>query len=211
MPDIAKRQWRESLTGQQFGRLTVLSEEAATTHRRWSCRCTCGTVKVVGQTALKSGATQSCGCLRSERRQADTVHGHAHRGDMSRTYRIWAGMISRCETPSSSAYPRYGALGITVCERWHDFSLFLADMGECPPGLTIDREDGTLGYAPGNCRWATRKVQSQNRSMAHWITFNGETLSLTQWAERLNIGVPTLLERLAKWPRDRALTEAKNG
>lgn len=139
-----------------------------------------------------------------------TKHGHAPRGGNSKTYRIWSSMVARCTIPSATGYDRYGAVGISVCERWRDFERFLADMGECPPRHEIDRFPDIDGhYEPGNCRWATRSEQMQNRSNAHWITFNGEKLSVTQWAARLGINKSSLYERLKRWPVERALTEAR--
>lgn len=205
--EAVRRAWRENLVGREFGRLRVTAEaEANGSQRRWLCACSCGNRKSVLQTALKSGATRSCGCLRAE---VAAARSRTHNLSSTRTYRIWAGMLSRCNTPSASGYERYGAVGIRVCDRWRSFDAFLADMGECPAGLEIDRIKNELGYEPGNCRWATRVEQMQNRSMARWIEFDGETLSLTQWAERIGIHTSSLIERLQKWPLSRALTEPR--
>lgn len=94
-------------------------------------------------------------------------HGHTHRaGDVtvqSPTYMSWSSMLKRCSNPSSKDYKSYGGRGVTVCDRWHSFDNFLADMGEKPIGLSIDRRDNDRGYEPGNCRWATTTEQNRNR------------------------------------------------
>jgi hypothetical protein len=81
----------------------------------------------------------------------------------NRTYRIWAGMRWRCNSPDSKMYRYYGGRGIRICDRWNDFTAFLSDMGEAPPNLSIDRIDNDGNYEPGNCRWATHSEQMRNR------------------------------------------------
>lgn len=94
-------------------------------------------------------------------------HGHASsvngKRTLSPTYQSWQHMVHRCTNPSNSAFHCYGGRGIGVCDRWRTFENFLADMGERPPGLTLDRIDNSKGYEPGNCRWATKRAQSFNR------------------------------------------------
>jgi hypothetical protein len=134
-----------------------------------------------------------------------TVHGSAGRGKRSRAYGIWAGMLARCGIESATGYARYGGAGVLVCERWHTFSNFLADMGEPPTAMSIDRIDNERGYEPGNCRWATSQTQNENRRNVRWIEFDNKRMTVTQWANHLGIAKSTLLEALAKHPVEIAL------
>lgn len=132
-----------------------------------------------------------------------------HGGCGTLTYARWKSMMQRCTNPKAENFAHYGGRGITVCERWHDFASFLTDMGECPSrAMTLDRIKGERDYEPGNCRWATRAEQNRNRPRAAvMLTHAGETLSATDWAERLGMRANTLFARLhLGWSAERALT-----
>lgn len=196
------------LSGQRFGRLTAISFDGARKGKSWwRCSCECGTEKVVAYQHLVSGLVRSCGCLRRERtRETMTKHGGSI-GMGARWYQIWTGMIDRCRNPNSLRFNRYGGRGLAVCERWLDPKAFHADMGDPPPGMTIERINNDSGYSPENCRWATKKEQNNNRSSTRIISFGGESLSAAAWAERIGIGKATMYYRLRTWPLERALTE----
>jgi len=182
------------LTGQQFGRLTVIKRVENGNHGkvRWLCQCDCGKNSIVISGGLRNKNTQSCGCLNKE---ILTKHGHAsyHK---SKTYKTWNDMIQRCINPNCKAYKDYGGRGIQVCKRWLKFENFLQDMGEKPEGLTLDRIDNDGDYRPENCRWATRKEQNRNSRHNRLITINGNTKCLSEWCNFYNINYHKIYMRL---------------
>lgn len=108
-------------------------------------------------------------------------------------------MNRRCNNPNSTRdYPDYGGRGIRICERWKSFEIFRADMGERSPGTSLDRIDGNGNYEPTNCRWATPTEQSINRKSTKWITHDGMTLCIKQWAEKLGVHRETVSRRLRR-------------
>lgn len=138
------------------------------------------------------------------------THGHSSNGKRTGTYVSWQQMISRCTDPRCPSWPRYGGRGIRVCRRWRKFENFLADMGERPSGTSIERIRSARGYAPGNCRWATSPEQSRNKSSNVWLSYNGVTLIVSDWADRRGIPRSTLKRRLADgWPPERALAPGR--
>lgn len=149
------------MTGKRVGTWTVLARGSYKSHPTWLCRCDCGVEREVLGPNLRKGGSQNCGCQREHR----VIHGHARRGSVTRICRIWKMMHIRCR-PHTDYRGYYGARGIRVCERWsgpEGFINFLADMGECPADLTLDRINVNGNYEPENCRWATRLQQAHNK------------------------------------------------
>jgi hypothetical protein len=201
------------LTGQQFGRLTVVGvgpRRGKKNRITWDCLCACGGRRSVYSEKLHSGETQSCGCLQRERTgDANRKHG----GKGTRLYRVWKNMTSRCRNPHLPVNRGYAGRGIAVCARWSDFANFRADMGEPPsPKHSIDRIDNDGNYEPGNCRWALPVTQARNHRRNRLLTHEGVTLPLSAWAERAGIPAPTLLARIDRlgWPVSLAIRTPVN-
>ncbi len=197
----AKGQKFANLLGMRFGKLIVVSFYGGGMKNRgprWNCKCDCGKEALATSSQLRAGQRNSCGCLIREKLEARCLkHGFAKRGRKGRTYRIWVMMSARCYLPTCTGYKYYGGKGITVCERWSSsFENFLADMGECPEGMSIDRIDGAKGYSPENCRWATYTQQNRNRTSNRKITAFGKTQLIVEWSEEFDIPYSTLQRRL---------------
>lgn len=111
-------------------------------------------------------------------------------------YGIWGQMLQRCTNPRVKSFKDYGGRGITVCDRWRSFDLFVADMGSRPAGHQIDRKDNNGPYSPDNCRWVPQAVNASNKRNAHQITAGGETLHLAEWARRLGCRPGAILARI---------------
>ena len=188
------------LTGKTFGKLTVIKEiDSLKHHTVWLCRCQCGKETQVEVSNLRNGNTQSCGCLRGERLgDRRRTHGMGSVERRERLYSIWAGMKYRCFNPKGKSFKDYGGRGISVCKQWLQFENFRdwALKTGYQDDLEIDRINNDGNYEPNNCRWATRSQNQSNRRNNRLITINGETKTLSQWAEDFGLSINTIVSRI---------------
>lgn len=172
----------------KFGRLTVLErsdDRIVPSGRRepmWKCVCECGHAATVSGLHLRSGHTQSCGCMK---RESLSATAYRHGGTGTRLYGIWSGLRNRCNNPNRRRYNDWGGRGIKVCDEWNDFLNFKewALLSGYSENLTIDRINNDMDYSPSNCRWATRSEQMRNTRYNVNYTYNGKTLCLLEWCE----------------------------
>ncbi|WP_140398241.1 hypothetical protein [Blautia sp. An249] len=185
------------LTGQKYGRLTVLKCEGTIGRRRmmWLCQCDCGKQVIVQGTHLRSGHTKSCGCLNAEK-----ISSVNYKTGLCRTklYYTYCNMCNRCNRENNSEYSDYGGRGITVCNEWIGVDGFLnfsnwALSNGYYDGLTLDRIDNDKGYSPDNCRWVDKFVQANNKRNNHFIKVNGEVGTVANIARKYNVDYWNLL------------------
>ena len=184
----------KDLSGNRFGKVLILSFDSVDKYgrSRWKARCDCEKTLVVSVANLRR--LKSCGCGRKK-----------HGASSKKIYFVWRAMRSRCGSPSSRNYKWYGARGIKVFDRWNSFELFLEDMGEAPPGTSLDRIDNEKGYYKENCRWVTQAVQARNSRWNRVIEFNGESKCVSEWARIYNIHNSTLTKHLNEgWSLEKA-------
>ena len=196
----------EDLTGKVFGYLLVLSiaykkKNKNGTKIYWRCRCLkCGKEVVVAAHDLKSGHSTTCGCGRIGKFTTKT-HG------MSRTkiYYTWGSMMARCYNPNNKQHDKYGGRGIKVCERWHTFENFYADVSILPhfneKGYSLDRIDNNGDYCPENVRWADINTQARNKRNNILVEYNGEEMTLPEAAEKSGINYDCLQRRYYRGDR----------
>ena len=190
------KSYKKDLTGQRFGKLTVLEFVQTTDEEsHWRCRCDCGNIAVIRIGGLTSGKTQSCGCLQKERAsQAKKKHGMTH----TRLYNIWKSMKERCYNRNAVNYNRYGGRGITICKEWqNNFQAFAtwAQNNGYNDSLTIDRIDNYKEYSPDNCRWCDVQTQSKNRRSNVIVEYKGKKMCLKDAAKLSKIAYKVLWER----------------
>ena len=183
------------LTGRQFGMLTVLN--FSHDQNKWMCQCGCGGTKFVPRQQLTGHKTKSCGCLGGGRTTNDQPFSLARKPPLKSR---WQGMINRCEDPQNDNYKNYGAKGVSVCERWHQFRLFFEDMGPTFfEGATLDRIDNNGIYEPSNVRWATRIEQNANRSYTVYLDTPWGRMTRADTARKIGITYYQLVHRLKAW------------
>lgn len=191
------------ISGKRFGHLVAIKPIGQDHGGNWwwQCQCDCGAIHDGKFTSLNRGKTKSCGCSKKK-----TLSAIKHGMSKSATYSTWMRMKVRCTNSSAPNYGNYGGRGISVCDRWMDFKNFLADMGERPPGTTLDRIDNDGNYTPENCRWADDVTQHRNTRANVNLTYKGKTQCLAAWADELGIRRNTLQKRIAKgWSIQSAL------
>lgn len=186
--------YRADITGQRFGRLTVIAfhhrDEKSLSY--WTCKCDCGNTVVKEMQQLKFGQVMSCGCLQKETRiRLKTKHNLCH----TRLFRIWSGIRNRCNNPNEPAFKHYGGRGITICGEWvNNFQAFYdwAMANGYGDSLSIDRIDNNGNYEPSNCRWVDIKTQNNNRRCVRKYEINGQWLSKTDIAEKYGVSYGTV-------------------
>ena len=202
--------------GAKFGKGIVVSDVSARApngkmKRKIGLKCACGKRYQADPSALKLGRTQSCGCLADENRRYGKHRKHGlSREPMFLTHKS---MLARCYSETHASYHNYGGRGIKVSKRWRvgdgtmsGYECFVADMGERPAGMQIDRIDNDKGYSKSNCRWVSRKDNSNNRRGNFQITIGGVTRTMAQWAEHTGIRRSTIQGRLERgWTPEEAM------
>ena len=207
----------KDLTGQKFGKLTVLNICGRNKYKAviWYCKCDCGNYTNVLSRSLLSGHTKSCGCIKGYKQVKHNASIKYHGGSDTRLYHVWNDMRQRCENPNKSSYVWYGAKGIRVCDEWQDFENFekwaykngyddTAPRGYC----TLDRIDNKEGYNPQNCRWVSMTDQNRNKSYHRYVEYHGKKYTVTQLADEVGMNKDTLVYRLnANWSVEDAVNK----
>lgn len=197
-----------NLQGQRFGRLRVTERYpydyiTPSTQKRtakWICLCDCGNTAIVTTSGLRSGKTQSCGCLQRER----SANAHRkHGGRYDRLHMVWANMKNRCYNANYAEYSSYGGRGIQVCDEWQQYSAFKEwalregyDASQKRGVQTLDRIDVNADYGPSNCRFVNMYAQANNKQNNIRYSVNGEEHTLSEWARLLDISYNYLYYRV---------------
>lgn len=186
-----------NLTGQKFGRVTVISfshyRNNNTKEPYWNCLCDCGTQKTMPGRGLYRGKAKSCGCYNKEMSsKKNSKHGMSN----TNIHDVWRGMLDRCDNENNARYKDYGGRGIKVCNYWRDFENFYNDVKDgYKKGLTIERVDVNGNYEKSNFRWATKREQQHNKRDTIYLTVNGLTATVIKWSEISGTNQQTIATR----------------
>lgn len=192
-----RRKKRVFRAGDQFGSWTLVCEgEPRGYFARWWCRCDCGRLQLVAvSNIVRSGRRAVKRCQKCLRLRRSTSKRNISLLELTR--RSYDSMRYRCFTRTSPSYHRYGWRGIGICVRWNSFENFLADMGLRPSRAhSLDRINNDGHYEPNNCRWATWKVQGQNKSTTKFLEHDGKRLCIAEWARIIGMTHGGLSQRL---------------
>ena len=199
----------KNIIGKRFGRLVVKSSSDLR-HKRDPyapyilCECDCGTKTVKRLYDVVSGRTKSCGCLRKEGRRP--VHGKRYTPE----YGIWCRIKQRCYNPKTTDYAYYSKRGIKVSDEWiTSFETFYQDMGPRPSkNHSIERIDNNKDYQASNCKWIEKPLQARNTRKNRYLTYEGQTLTMSEWNRKLNLPPGLLEQRInrLKWSIKKAIS-----
>lgn len=201
------------LTGQKFGRLTVLeiAVDEPGKKKKWKCRCDCGNECIIAGSNLRSGhSTQCLECGYEATKASRIIHGKTG----TKLYKVWRAMLNRCENQKSKSFPNYGGRGIKVSTEWHDPTVFFtwAESTGYTEGLEIDRIDTNGDYEPENCRWVKRIVNANNKRNNKLIGHNGEAKTLAEWSRFYGVSYKNLSRCLLKgYNLEDAVKRLRNG
>lgn len=197
----------KNLTGEKFGRLTVIgvSRKVESGNREryyWRCKCDCGNEKEVRTDCLTSGLVKSCGCLKKDQDKINLTKYHKHKLSHTKLWDTYYGMKSRCYDKTDKRYSDYGGRGIEICPEWlENFENFVSWSLEngFDDNLQIDRIDNDSGYSPQNCRWISIKENCRNRRSNVMIEYQGKMITLIELSEILNIPYKTAYSKYRKY------------
>lgn len=183
----------------------------------WLCQCSCGNMLTTGSARLQRGHTRSCGCLQSERTteaniRRGSAEGLVRRNSRPAAYSSWHNMRRRCTKIQDPRYPDWGGRGVAIDPRWLKFANFYADMGERPPGMTLDRIDNDGPYTKSNCKWSTPHEQQVNNRLFKLVPdvveeikrLRAAGLSMSAIGERVSLHRQTVSRALSGKTRQRS-------
>jgi hypothetical protein len=207
------------MTGKVFGDITVIRKDRSANGVYWLCECACGNKTVVSGRSLRFGSTKSCGCgsirqarLNSNAARIKKMVGSPHSRKLKD---LRSNILDRCFNPANKRWNRYGGRGISVCDEWvangRVFYKWCLENGY-EPGLQIDRINVHGNYEPNNCRFVTAKVQQRNTTRNRLLTWDGQTMPVSQWAEKLGVRGQALQHRVDRgWDIKRIFTQKFRG